>query len=156
MPHVTVGNWTKILCLCWNFSKGGWRCIVKKLLQLCNFSVNISRIERTCAPVHRRSQLTRFTGGSTEAHWQETLSKAQGNLTKISSSWHSNWWWISQTNVLCRLFSALPSLSQFGRRRLSLVAISFYALSLLFGPRRLSEFALAGPLYIIINIALTV
>ena len=34
----------------------------------------------------------------------------------------------------CRLLSALPSLSQFGRGRLSLVAISFYALSLLFGP----------------------
>ena len=31
-----------------------------------------------------------------------------------------------------RLLSALPSLSQFGRGRLSLVAISFYALSLLF------------------------
>ena len=30
------------------------------------------------------------------------------------------------------------------RQRLSLVAISFYALSLLFGPCRLSEFTLAG------------
>ena len=45
----------------------------------------------------------------------------------------------------CRLLSALPSLSQFGRGRLSLVAISFYALSLLIGPCRLSEFTLAGP-----------
>ena len=36
-------------------------------------------------------------------------------------------------------------MSQFGRGRLSLVAISFYALSLLFGPCRLSEFTLAGP-----------
>ena len=45
----------------------------------------------------------------------------------------------------CRLLSALPSLLQFGRGRLSLVAISFYALSLLFGPCRLSEFTLAGP-----------
>ena len=43
----------------------------------------------------------------------------------------------------CRLFSALPSLSQFGRGKLSFVAISFYALSLLFGSSRL-----AGPLYI--------
>ena len=34
----------------------------------------------------------------------------------------------------CRLLSALLSLSQFGRGRLSLVTISFYALSLLFGP----------------------
>ena len=34
----------------------------------------------------------------------------------------------------CRLLSALPSPSQFGRGMLSLVAISFYALSLLFGP----------------------
>ena len=50
----------------------------------------------------------------------------------------------------CRLLSALRSLSQFGRGRLSLVAISFYALSLLFGPCRLSEFTLAGPLLMII------
>ena len=45
----------------------------------------------------------------------------------------------------CHLLSAMPSLSQFGRGRLSLVAISFYVLSLLFGPCRLSEFTLAGP-----------
>ena len=45
----------------------------------------------------------------------------------------------------CRLLSALPSLLQFGWGRLSLVAISFYALSLLFGSCRLSEFTLAGP-----------
>ena len=45
----------------------------------------------------------------------------------------------------CRLLSALPSLSQFGLGRLSLVAISFYALSLLFGPCHLLEFTLAGP-----------
>ena len=45
----------------------------------------------------------------------------------------------------CRLLSALPSPSQFGRGRLSLVTISFYVLSLLFGPCRLSEFTLAGP-----------
>ena len=37
------------------------------------------------------------------------------------------------------LIVSLPSLSQFGRGRLSLIAISFYALSLLFGPCRLSE-----------------
>ena len=46
----------------------------------------------------------------------------------------------------CCLLSALPSLSQFRRGTLSLVAISFYVLSLLFGPCRLSEFTLAGPL----------
>ena len=46
----------------------------------------------------------------------------------------------------CHLLPALQSLSQFGRGRLSLVAISFYALSLLFGPCRLSEFTLVGPL----------
>ena len=38
------------------------------------------------------------------------------------------------------------SLLQFGRGRLSLVVISFYVLSLLFGPCRLSEFTLTGPL----------
>ena len=46
---------------------------------------------------------------------------------------------------VCRLLSAMPSLSQFGRGGLSVVAISFYALSLLFGPCWLSEFTLAGP-----------
>ena len=49
----------------------------------------------------------------------------------------------------CHLLSALPSLSQFGRGRLSLIAISFYALSLLFGPYHLSEFTLAGPLLLL-------
>ena len=46
----------------------------------------------------------------------------------------------------CCLLSALPSLLQFGRGRLFLVSISFYVLSPLFGPCRLSEFTLAGPL----------
>ena len=45
----------------------------------------------------------------------------------------------------CRLLLALRPLSQFGRGRLSLVAISFDALSLLFGPCHQSEFTLAGP-----------
>ena len=45
----------------------------------------------------------------------------------------------------CHLLSALPSLLQFGQGRLSLVTISLYALSLLFGPCLLSEFTLAGP-----------
>ena len=58
--------------------------------------------------------------------------------------------WILKRLVLvfinvCRLLLALLSLSQFGRGRLSLVTISFYALSLLFEPCRLSEFTLAGP-----------
>ena len=52
---------------------------------------------------------------------------------------------VVQKCLSLNLLSALPSLSQFGRGRLSLVAISFYALSLLFGPCRLSEFTLAGP-----------
>ena len=44
----------------------------------------------------------------------------------------------------CRLLSALPSLWQFGWGRLSLVAISFFVLSLLFGRCCLSEFTLGG------------
>ena len=57
----------------------------------------------------------------------------------------------------CCLLSALPSLSQFGWGRLSLVEISFYALSLLFGPCHLSEFTLAGPRVIIyINFSLAI
>ena len=35
--------------------------------------------------------------------------------------------------IACCLLLALPSLSQFGRGRLSLVAVLFYVLSLLFG-----------------------
>ena len=55
---------------------------------------------------------------------------------------------ICQTTVLCRQFLALMSLSEFYREKLSFVAISFYALSLLFaGSCRLSEFTLAGPLH---------
>ena len=46
----------------------------------------------------------------------------------------------------CRLLPALQSLSQIGRGRLSLVAVLFYALSLLFGSCRLSELTLVGPL----------
>ena len=53
---------------------------------------------------------------------------------------------ICQTTVLCRQFLALMSLSEFCREKLSFVAISFYAMSLLFGSCRLSEFTLAGPL----------
>ena len=60
--------------------------------------------------------------------------------------------WILKHLVLvfinaCHLLSPLPSLSQFGQGRLSLVAISFYALSLLFGPCHLLEFTLAGSLF---------
>ena len=46
----------------------------------------------------------------------------------------------------CLLLSALLLLSQFGWGKLSLVAISFYTLSLLFGWCHLSEFTLAVPL----------
>ena len=50
--------------------------------------------------------------------------------------------------LVALILLALPSLlSQFGRGRLSLIAISFYRLSPLFGPCRLSEFTLAGPLH---------
>ena len=46
----------------------------------------------------------------------------------------------------CCLLWALPSVSQFGRGRLSLVVISFYTLSRFhIMPCRLSEFTLAGP-----------
>ena len=78
---------------------------------------------------------------------------------KIKGNWLESWGparggpmspvWILKCLVsvfikACRLLLALPSLSQFGQGRLSLVAISFYALLLLFGPCRLSEFTLAG------------
>ena len=49
--------------------------------------------------------------------------------------------------VFCCSPSALQSLSQFGWGRFSLVAISFYAVSLLLVSCHLTEFTLAGPLY---------
>ena len=68
MLLVAVGKWTKILCLCRNFRKEGQRCVVKKPLQFFNFSVTISRNERTYTlpftinTIHKRfhwSSLTR-------------------------------------------------------------------------------------------------
>ena len=47
---------------------------------------------------------------------------------------------------VCRSFSVLTSLSEFCWDRMSFVVTSFYVLSLLFGPCRLSEFTLSGPL----------
>ena len=64
----------------------------------------------------------------------------------VESLWIWVQWGPAKGGVPCRLLTALPSLWQFGRGRLSLVAISFYTLSLLFGPCRLSEFTLAAPL----------
>ena len=53
---------------------------------------------------------------------------------------------ISRVGVLIiGSFSALTSLSEFCWERMSFVGISFYVLSLLFGPCRLSEFTLLGP-----------
>ena len=68
MLCVAVGKWTKILCLRRNFRKEGQRCVVKKPLQFFNFSVTISRNERTYTlpftinTIHKRfhwSSLTR-------------------------------------------------------------------------------------------------
>ena len=74
--------------------------------------------------------------------FNEALPEAGGPMSPV---------WILKRLVsvfinACRLLSALPSLSQFGQGRLSLVAISFFVLSLLFGRCCLSEFTLAGPL----------
>ena len=71
----------------------------------------------------------------------ETLPGGGGPMSPV---------WILKHLVLvfinaCCLLSALPSLLQFGQGRFSLVTISFYVVSLLFGPCCLSEFTLAGP-----------
>ena len=52
---------------------------------------------------------------------------------------------INACRSYCQLCRHCRNLAE-GRERLSLVTISFLALSLLFGPCRLSEFTLAGPL----------
>ena len=94
---------------------------------------------------HRSLLLNRTETLATQAtHWQDKFSEAQGKLPKITSSWHTGYR-LSKPPFFVAQFSALPSLWQFGRGRLSLVAISFYALSLLFGSCRLSEFTLVGP-----------
>ena len=75
------------------------------------------------------------------------FSEAHSKLTKITSSWQFQ----TGDNLakppffVAYNFLALPSLSQFGRGRLFLVAISFFALSLLFRSCCLSEFTQAGP-----------
>ena len=77
-------------------------------------------------------------------HITEALRRVGGGAVSMSPVWILKRL-VSMFINACRLLSALPSLLQFGRGRLSLVGISFYALSLLFGPCRLSEFTLAGP-----------
>ena len=58
-----------------------------------------------------------------------------------------------ETTDIGRQFLALMSLLEFCREKLSFVAISFYALSLLFGSCRLSEFTMAGPLCLLVSLA---
>ena len=89
--------------------------------------------------------ITRLTEGKTFVYL-EALPGGGGGCP-MSPVWNLKCLMSVFIKNACRFLLALPSLSQFGRERLSLVAISFYALSLLFGPCCLSEFTLAGPLF---------
>ena len=93
----------------------------------CRIDINDAEIEKVVYPHQTLWRPCQGGGGGSHV--------AHLNLKRL----------VSMFITACRLLSALPSLSQFGRGRLSLVVISFYALPLLFGPCRLSEFTLAGP-----------
>ena len=123
--------------------------------QFCNESVNLSLEELTQSkdcPQNKLLFLTYMTNSSLGRH----MNAVRNSSVLYHKRGPARGWgpmspvWILKRLVsvfinACRLLSALPSLSQFGRGRLSLVAISFYTLSLLFGPWHLSEFTFAGP-----------
>ena len=139
MSQVAVGNWTKIVC---PQTSRSWRCSIKVSYVTDNL---VLRSPRNCAGLHKWSVT------------QHMLRRSPLKLTdKIRSLKRRENWWkllvlgiqtgISQTTALCHLFSALPSLSQFGWETLSLFTISFYTLLQLFGSCHLSKFTPAGPL----------
>ena len=123
--------------------------------QFCNESVNLSLEELTQSkdcPQNKLLFLTYMTNSSLGRH----MNAVRNSSVLYHKRGPARGWgpmspvWILKRLVsvfinACRLLSGLLSLSQFGRGRLSLVAISFYTLSLLFGPWHLSEFILAGP-----------
>ena len=136
--------------------------------QFCNESVNLSLEELTQSkdcPQNKLLFLTYMTNSSLGRHMNAVRnSSVLYHKRGPGRGWWWWWWWwwggggggpMSSVWILkrlvsvfinaCRLLSGLLSLSQFGRGRLSLVAISFCTLSLLFGPWHLSEFILAGP-----------
>ena len=108
--------------------------------QFCNESVNLSLEELTQSkdcPQNKLLFLTYMTDSS--------LGRHMNAVRNSSVLYHKRGPAVSVFINACRLLSGLLSLSQFGRGRLSLIAISFHTLSLLFGPWHLSEFTLAGP-----------
>ena len=119
--------------------------------QFCNESVNLSLEELTQSkdcPQNKLLFLTYMTNSSLHMNAVRNSSVLYHKRGPARGWGPMSPVWISKRLVsvvinACRLLSGL--LSQFGRGRLSLVAISFHTLSLLFGPWHLSEFTLAGP-----------
>ena len=117
------------------------------ILRLTDLTIVKARSPRSCARLLKwgvprrafrrvhRSSLTKDNRRSPKRkeNWRKSLLLGIQTGNKLA-----------KTPFFVALFSALPSLSQFGRGRLSLVPISFYALSLLFGSCRLSEFSWQG------------
>ena len=85
MLQVAVGNWTKIIC---PQTSRSWRCSIKVSYVMDNL---ILRSPRNCAGLRKKCNMTRAQEVSTEAHWQEMFFEAEGELTKITSCWHSDW-----------------------------------------------------------------
>ena len=104
-----------------------WSSVLKR------FAFKLIPYFRNC-----HSQLTRFTGAGplklTDKRGSLKHKEIRQKLLLLGiQTGHKL---AKLATVLCRLFSALLSLLQFGRGRLFLVVISFYALLLLFGPCR--------------------
>ena len=85
MLQVAVGNWTKIIC---PQTSRSWRCSIKVSYVMDNL---ILRSPRNCAGLRKKCNMMRAQEVSTEAHWQEMFFEAEGELTKITFSWHSDW-----------------------------------------------------------------
>ena len=134
----------RLLCYIWSYM-GSWffpgsPLTHKTWFKICSSLGNAARTERkSLRIIMRENKPAQF-------FWTNKMAvNRNGNHVPCRPLWILKRFVSSVFIHACRLLSALPSLSQFGRGRLSLVAISCYALSLLFEPCRLSEFTLAGP-----------
>ena len=122
----------------------------------------LKRFKKNCKRKERKILSWKKNSDRSRSQWVQNFKGITSCVRGAARGGPMSPVWILKHLVLvfinaCRLLLALPSLSQFGWGRLSLVEISFYALSLLFGPCHLSEFTLAGPHVIIyINFSLAI
>ena len=123
---MAVGNWTKFLCPCRNFRNEGWRCVSRK-----HYSSALSQLTFLVSNTYTSPFTIKWST------FNILRLTHQEKLMRITSFWHSDWWWISQTTVFCHSFLALLLVSQFSQGMLSLVVILCYNPLQLFRPSRL-------------------